>query len=222
MDLGLKGKVALITGAGSQKGFGKGITLTLAREGCDIIVSDINLQNVELTAMEVKALGRRVLALQADVRNRDQVNEMVKRGLEYFGKIDILVNNAGIGTHPRPFVESLEEDWDLGINSNLKGTMYCTKAVLPHMLESKQGKIINISSVAGLVGVPKGSVYGAAKAGIVNFTAALALEVADCGVNVNCIAPGLGNTNFLAACDFPADYIKHTEELDAAGKTITP
>jgi len=222
MNLELEGKVALITGAGSQRGFGKGIALTLAKEGCDVIISDIDLKGAQLTAAAVKAVGGKTLALKADVTSFDQVNYMVKKSLEYFGKIDILVNNAGVGTPPENFVESTEADWDMGINSNLRGTMYCTKAILPHMLARKQGKIINMSSVAGLIGVAKGSVYGAAKAGITNFTAAIALEVIDSGINVNSIAPGLGNTNFLATCGFPDDYINHAKELDAAGKTITP
>ena len=222
MDLGLEGKTALITGAGSQTGFGKGIALALAKEGCDIIVNDINLEGAEQTAAEVKSMGRRAMALKADVSDPDQVNDMVEEAMKQFGKIDILVNNAGVGTPPKPFVESTAADWERGISSNLWGMMYCTKAVLPQMIARKSGKIINMSSVAGLEGTPTGTVYGAAKAGIVNFTAGLALELADSGINVNSIAPGLGNTSFLAACGFPPDYIEKAKKLDAEGKTITP
>jgi len=121
MYLGLKGKVALITGAGSQTGFGKGIALTLAKEGCDIIVSDIDLKGAEQTAAAVKALGHKAMTVKADVTNRAEVDNMVKAALKEFGKIDILVNNAGVGTPPKPFVDSTEEEWDLGINVNLRG-----------------------------------------------------------------------------------------------------
>ncbi|MBA7578972.1 3-oxoacyl-[acyl-carrier-protein] reductase FabG [subsurface metagenome] len=136
MDLGLKGKVALVTGTGSQRGFGKGIALTLAKEGCDIIVSDIDLKGAEQTAAEVKALGSKVIALKADVASRDQVNDMVKKSLEQFGKIDILVNNAGGATPPQPFAETAEAKWDRDINLNLMGVLNCTRSVLPQMISS--------------------------------------------------------------------------------------
>ena len=223
MDLGLKEKVAIITGAGSQRGFGRGIALTLAREGCNVVVCDKDLAGAELTAASVRDLGRDALALEVDVTDRDQVRTMVERTLDRFHKVDILVSNAGIGTRPVPFVDSTEADWDLGLDVNLRGTMHCTQAVLPHMLERQQGKIITMASVAGVISVPKGAVYGAAKAGIINLTGAIALEVADAGINVNCIAPGLGNTDFLASAGgFSDEYIAHAEELNAAGKTITP
>jgi len=222
MDLGLKGKVALVTGAGRQIGFGKGIALALAKEGCDIIVGDIDLKGAEQTAAEVKALGRKSIALKADVTSSAEVNDMVKAALAQFGRIDILVNNAGVGTPPKPFVESTEAEWDLGININLSAVMNCTKAVLPHMISRKSGKIVSMSSVAGLAGTPTGTIYGAAKAGVVNFTAGLALEVAESGINVNCIAPGLGATGFHPASGFPPAYIENVKKMAAAGKTTTP
>ncbi|OFW58687.1 MAG: hypothetical protein A2133_08205 [Actinobacteria bacterium RBG_16_64_13] len=223
MDLGLAGRVAIITGAGSQRGFGRGIALTLAREGCDIVVCDKDLAGAELTTASVREQGCRALALEVDVTDRDQVRTVVEQILDRFHNIDILVNNAGVGTRPVPFVESTEADWDLGLDVNLRGTMHCTQAVLPHMLERQQGKIITMASVAGVISVPKGAVYGAAKAGIINLSGAIALEVADSGINVNCIAPGLGNTNFLAAAGgFSDEYIAHAAEWDAAGRTITP
>jgi NAD(P)-dependent dehydrogenase (short-subunit alcohol dehydrogenase family) len=223
MDLGLQGKVAIVTGAGSQRGFGRGIALRLAAEGCDVVVSDMDLAGAELTAAAVRELGRGALALEVDVTDRDKVNAMVEQTLDRFHTIDILVNNAGVGTPPMPFVESVEADWDLGLNVNLRGTMYCTQAVLPHMLERRQGKVVTMASVAGVISVSNGSVYGAAKAAIINLSGAIALEVADSGINVNCIAPGLGNTNFLASArGFTDEYIAHAEEWDAAGKTITP
>ena len=222
MDLKLKDKVALVTGAGSQIGFGKGIAMTLANEGCDIIVGDIDLEGAEKTVAEIRALGRRAIALKADITSSIEVNNMVKTALDQFGRIDILVNNAGIGTPPKVFVESTEEEWDMGININLKGVMNCTKAVLPHMIANKSGKIVSVSSIAGLGGTPSGTIYGAAKAGIVNFTAGLAKEVAESGINVNCVAPGLGSTGFHPASGFPPEYLEMVKKMAAEGKTTTP
>lgn len=197
--------------------------MTLAAEGCNAVISDIDYEGALLTAAAVQERGGRALAVRADVADPAQVEAMVKTAIAEFEKIDILVNNAGVGTPYRSFVESTEAEWDHALDTNLKGAMHCTKAVLPHMLARRQGKIVNLASVAGVISVPKGSVYGAAKAAIINFSGAVALEVADSGINVNCVAPGLGNTNFLtSAGGFSDEYIAHAEELDAAGKTITP
>ena len=220
MDLGLKGKVALVTGVGSQVGFGKGIVLTLAKEGCDIVAVDIDLEGAEQTAAAARTLGVKALALKADVTSRTEVNDMVKTALEEFNKIDILVNNAGGATPPSPFVEKPETDWDKDINLNLRGVMNCTKAVLPQMISHKSGKIVNISSVGGIDGVPTGAAYGPAKAAVINFTMGLAREVAESGISVNCIAPGLGATQFYD--NFPAAMVKLSKKMAAEGKATTP
>jgi 3-oxoacyl-[acyl-carrier protein] reductase len=197
MDYGLTGKVALITGAGSQMGFGKATALTLAKEGCDIIVNDINLEDAELTAAEIRSLGRKAIAIKADVANKDEVQDMVKTALKEFGKIDILVNNAGMTTGGGPLEQTNEEAWDVVININVKGAMNCSKAVLPQMLERKYGKIVNFSSLAARMGLPRSSVYTSAKAAIIGFTKALGAEVAPSGINVNALAPGMALTNFM-------------------------
>src|ERR1035437_1420429 len=198
MDLGLKGKVALITGAGSQIGFGHATAVCLAQEGCDVVVNDIYLENAEKTAAELRALGVKSIALKADISNSREVNEMVKAALEKFGKIDILINNAGgPGAAGGPFVNTKEADWDTTINLILKGPLNVTKAVLPHMISRKYGKIINISSGLGRSGGPGSSVYSACKAGVIGFTKSLAAEVATLGINVNSVSPGLSTTNFL-------------------------
>ena len=147
---------------------------------------------------------------------------MVKAALEQFSRIDILINNAGVGTPPKEFVESTEDEWDLGININLRGMMNCTKAVLPHMISNKSGKIVSVSSIAGLGGTPTGTIYGAAKAGVVNFTAGLAKEVYESGINVNCVAPGLGQTGFHPSSGFSAEYLEMIKKMAAEGKTTTP
>jgi 3-oxoacyl-[acyl-carrier protein] reductase len=195
MDLHLIGKVALVTGAGSQIGYGRNIAVTLAKEGCDIIVADIDLEGAKKTVAEVETLGRKALAVKVDVINRPEVDEMVKTALDRFGKVDILVNNAGASSREKPFMEMTKTDWDIDINVNLVGQMNVAQAVLPHMISRKYGRIINTT---GGQGIPTISVYGAAKAGIVAWTHALAGEVAQFGVIVNCIAPGLGGTGLTA------------------------
>jgi 3-oxoacyl-[acyl-carrier protein] reductase len=222
MDLGLKDRVALVTGAGSQIGFGRGIALTLANAGCDIVANDIDQEGAEKTAAEVEALGRKAMAIKADVTKMAEVNEMVKTVIKKFGKIDILVNNAGRATTPRPFVETPEKDWELVFNLNIYGVFNCTKAVLPYMLERKNGKIINIASGAGLSGMPRCVHYGASKAAIIAFTKGLSKEVISSGVNVNGIAPGLGDTNFLRTANFPEGEIERALPRIPSGKTTTP
>jgi len=196
MDLGLEGKVALVTGAGSQIGFGKAIALTLAKEGCDIVAADIDLDGAKQTAAEVEALGRKAIALKADVTKSTEANEAVKATIDKFGKIDILVNNAGGCTPPKPFLEMTEADWDFDINVNLRGVLNFTRAVLPSMVERRYGKIINITSGAGIDGGMNTTIYAAAKAGIIAFSKGVAKEAARSGINVNLVSPGPANTGF--------------------------
>ena len=197
MDYKLQGKVALVTGTASQVGMGKAICLTLAKEGCDIISADIDLEGAKQTAEEVKALGRNAISLKVDVAKSSEVEEMVKAALKEFGKIDILVNTAGlmakIGV---TFMESKPEMWEKDIAVNLYGTMNCAKAVVSGMVERKYGKIINFSSIAAKQGGP--SSYSAAKAAILALTRGLATQFGPSGINVNAIAPGIVKTNLFA------------------------
>ncbi len=195
MDLKLKDKVALVTGTGSQIGYGKGIALALAQEGCDIISADIDLKGARQTAAEVEALGRKALAVKVDVRNRAEVDDMVKKGLEKFGRIDILINNAGVSSKWKLFVEMTREDWDYDIGVNLYGQMNVAQAVLPHMISRKSGRIINTSGGQGIPGI---SLYGASKGAVVQWTRALAKEVAPYGIIVSVYSPGLGATGLTA------------------------
>ncbi|MBN2239139.1 MAG: SDR family oxidoreductase [Dehalococcoidales bacterium] len=191
MDLGLKDKVALVTGAGSQIGFGRAIAVTLAKEGCNIISADMDLEGAQKTAEEVKALGVKAIAVKADISNNDEVQEMVKASIAEFGRIDILVNNAGT---PGGGVPNSEEQWDKTVNVNFKGTWYVTNAVAPYMREQKYGKIVNFSSAVARAGI--GGIYAAAKEAVIGLTKAWARELGPMGVNVNGIAPGMGDTGF--------------------------
>jgi 3-oxoacyl-[acyl-carrier protein] reductase len=206
MDLGLKGKVALVTGAGSQKGFGKETALTLAREGCDVIVVDIDLEGAKKTAAEIQSIGRKAVAFKMDVTKGAEVNDVIKAALSQFGRIDILAAIAGATTAPKFFVDKTEAEWDMDINLNLRGVLNCTKAVLPQMIARKSGKIITVASVNIRKGFPTTSIYAAAKCGVVGFTQVLANETAASGINVNCIAPGFGITNFGVGGPPPGGY----------------
>lgn len=224
MDLKLTDKVALITGTGSQLGFGKGIALTLAKEGCDIIGVDVDLEGVEKTAAEVKALGRKSMAIRADITKRAEVKNAVNKALAGFGKIDILVNNAGGASGVRPFVTTTEEQWDTDIDVNLKGTLYFTHAVLPHMLERKYGKIVNFSTHAAHqpTGLAGAGPYVAAKAGVVMLSKTLAGEVGPQGININIIAPGPGATDFHRTSGAPPQMIELVESMAREGLATTP
>jgi 3-oxoacyl-[acyl-carrier protein] reductase len=217
MELQLTDKVALVTGSGSQIGYGRAIALTLAAEGCDIIAADKDLEGARQTAAQVKALGRKVLAVKVDVTKQKQVESMVKRAIDKFGRIDILCNNAGASSALRPFMEMTEEDWNFDIGINLVGQMRVARAVLPHMIERKYGRIINTSGGQGFPGI---SIYGAAKGGVVQFTKALAREVGQYGIVVNAVGPGLGKTGLVWRA--PQEMLDGERKASVLGRLCTP
>lgn len=198
MDLKLKDRVALATGAGSQVGFGRAICLRLAGEGCHIIAADINPEGALQTAEAVRALGCRSLAVKCDITKKAEVQEMVKKGLAEFSQIDILVNNAGGVLHGGSFLDQEEALWDRELALNLKGPMFCVQAVLPGMLQKKYGKIIIISSSSARIVHPGVSMYTIAKGATFIFTRGLAKQYAKDGIIVNSVAPGWStDTDFI-------------------------
>src|SRR4030043_1400108 len=180
MDLGFKGKVALVTGAGSQIGFGKTIALLLAREGCDAVaVTDINVDDAKLTAEEIKKLGKKTMAVRADITNTADVAALVKKVMDEYKKIDILCNVAGGIASRVPYDKAKPEDWDRDIRLNLYSLMLTCQAVLPSMRENKTGVIVNIGSGSTrMYGHGTGNTYAIAKAGVDNFTKQLAFNEA--------------------------------------------
>ncbi|QUN32752.1 SDR family oxidoreductase (plasmid) [Cupriavidus sp. KK10] len=193
MDLGLKGRVAIVTG--SARGIGAETARMLAQEGMAVVITDLDLDAATETARGIESAGGKAIAVQCDVRNEEQVRNMVGAGKDAFGSVDVLVNNAGL-VKDRTILKMDEADWDLVLNVTLKGSFHCVRAALPHMHEKGWGRIINISSRA-LFGNPGQANYSAAKAGIIGFTRALSLEQARKGVTVNAIAPGYIETEYI-------------------------
>jgi len=184
----LKGKTAIVTGSG--RGLGKAIALKLAQMGANIVLNDIACsEDIDTTAEEFKSLGYNVVVTRGDVRNPDDVENMVKTAIEAFGSIDILVNNAGI-TRDTLLIRMTEKDWDDVLDINLKGAFLCTKAVAKVMIKQRSGKIINIASVSGVMGNAGQANYSASKAGLIGLTKSTARELASRGITCNAVAPG--------------------------------
>ncbi len=202
--MSLEGKVALVTGGG--RGIGRGIVLAMAQAGADVAVVDTDVldspynqyrtrevagyQSALKVAEEIRGLGRRAIAIQADVTKWGQVQAMVEKTVAEMGQIDILVNDAGV-IHVSPVEEFPEEAWDLTFGVNVKGLFLCSKAVIPHMKKRGGGKIINVASIAGKSGFPTLASYSASKFAAVGLTNALAKELARDNITVNAICPGI-------------------------------
>ncbi len=191
MERWLDGRVAAVTGAAS--GIGRAIAGGLAGAGAAVGVADLNEEGARRAAEEIEREGGRAIPLRADVSRWDQVDTMVAATVRAFGGVDILVNNAGL-QHIAPVHEFPLDQWDLLIAVMLTGTFYCTRAALPHMLARRWGRVVNISSIHGLVASPFKSAYISAKHGIIGFTRTLALEVAEAGITANAVCPGYVRT----------------------------
>ena len=190
MDLGLKGKGVIITGGASN--IGRAITLAFAREGSRIVIAEIDEAGARRVAAEANGMGTgcKAVAVRCDVTAPEQVEALVSRALGEFGGVDILVNNVG-WTRDRLFLEKPREEWEREVEVNLWGVINCIRAVLPHMVERKAGRIVSISSDAGRMGEYREAVYSACKAGIIGLTKAIAREVGRYNITLNCVCPGL-------------------------------
>ena len=191
----LKDKVALITGG--ARGIGKQIALTFAGEGSDIAICDVNNEALAQAQKEIESTGRVVLTGVVDVTKPDQVESFVQKTLDKFKKIDILINNAGI-TRDGLLVRMQESDWDLVLGVNLKGAFNCTKAVAKVMMKQRDGRIVNMASIIGIMGNAGQANYAASKGGLIALTKSVAKELASRNVRVNAIAPGFIQTDMTA------------------------
>lgn len=217
----LKDKVALVTGAG--RGIGKAISLKFAEEGAGLILCARTASQLQEVTDAIRSVGRPCLSASVDVTREDEVTRLVQSGLDRFGQIDILVNNAGI-SNPKPFLETSNADWDEAINVNLKGVVFCTRAVLPGMLKRGSGAVINIASAAGLRGLPGSPAYTASKSAVIGLSHALAEEVGPKGIRVNVICPGPIKTELLDSSPVKDFVLKNKAHLmppeDVAGTVL--
>ena len=185
---GLEGKTAIVTGA--SKGIGKACALGLAEAGADVVLASRNIDEIEKTAAEIRAKGQKAIPIKVDVLKEEEIEEMVKKTVDCFGKVDILLNNSGVGKIS--LVENLKvADWDWVIDTNLKGTFLCCKAVIPEMRKKKYGRIINMASLGGIRGSKNMGVYTASKGGIMRLSETLAIELVNDNITVNCVCPGM-------------------------------
>jgi 3-oxoacyl-[acyl-carrier protein] reductase len=213
----LKDKVAVVTG--SSRGIGKAIALKLASRGAKIVVNyRTNAEAAREVVEAIGAQGGQAIAVQADVTDADDAKRLVKTAQSTYGRLDILVNNAGT-THDTLLIRMSEQDWDLVINTNLKGVFHCTKAAMRPMMRQHYGRIVNVTSVAGLAGNPGQANYSAAKAGIVGFTKAVAKEVGSRGITVNAVAPGYIPTDLTA--DLPQELVDKAIDMTPLGRPGT-
>lgn len=185
----LEGKVIIVTGSGS--GIGRGIALCMAKEGANIVVADINMKSAQLVAEEIKTFGQKAIAVRTDVTSSQDVEAMLSQTLS-FGGVDVLVNNAGIaGKTGLPFTNNTEEDWDRVLKTNLISVFITSKAIAPHFISQKSGRIINIASIAGPMGGSMSPPYSVSKMGVITLSKAMARDLAPYGITVNVICPGL-------------------------------
>ncbi len=206
--MNLENKVAIITGA--RRGMGRTHALTLAQAGAKVVVSDLSAEDCAEVIDEIEKKGGEALAVKCDISKKEEVDAMVDKTVEKFGKVDILVNNAGIA-HFKPFLELTEDDWDKTIDVNLKGYFLCSQACAKEMAKQKSGVIINISSIAmGQVGAGFSTLahYCASKGGISAMAEALAVELAPYNIRVNTIAPGVIDTPMVKDVKEDPDSMK--------------
>lgn len=184
----LNNKVAIVTGGGT--GIGKAISLAFASEGATVVVAARTLPRLEAVADEIRSGGGRATAIQTDVTDESQVRDLVTQTIDEYGQVDILVNNSGIAAPVAKVADVNLDDWNRVLAINLTGAMLCAKTVLKSMIARRSGNIINISSEAGISGVPYRSPYCASKWGLIGLTRTLAMEMGKYGIRANCIAPG--------------------------------
>ena len=222
------GKVVLMTGA--SRGIGRGVALRFADEGADLILSDVDVKNLNKTTADVKAKGRKVLSVVADVSKKADVDKLFSRAVEEFGKIDVSIHMAGVPL-VAPLVDVSEKDYDRVLGVNTKGVFMCCQGAARQMLKQGYGKIINCASGAGKQGSPLESVYSASKFAVIGITQSLAKEVAPKGITVNALCPGVIKTDLWEYLDRakaeieglkPGEFIERVTKLIPLGRAGEP
>lgn len=221
MELGLKGRVALVTGG--SRGIGRAVSRRLGQEGAAVAVNYVRDSDAAAQAVrEIQAAGSPALAVKADVSSRDEVDQMIRQVLAHLGPVDILVNNAGGGSHEVGILDVSRSGWDVTISINLTGAFNCTQAVIAGMMERGRGRIVNISSIAALGFLGNFPHYCAAKAGIIGLTKAVAMEVVRTGVTVNAVCPGTVLTDLLGVRHMTEDEIRGWHTRHPRGRCALP
>jgi NAD(P)-dependent dehydrogenase (short-subunit alcohol dehydrogenase family) len=218
-EFDLSEKIAVVTGAG--RGLGHDISLALARYGAHVVACSRTESELETVAEKIKAMGRQAITVPMDVSHKRSIRPMVDHAVEAFGRIDILVNNAGIN-RPQRAEDVTEDNWDQVISTNLTGLFFCAQAVGRVMISQKKGKIINISSDAGTVGIPGRAAYCASKGGVNLVTKVLAIEWAQYHINVNAIAPAFIETPLTEPMLKDPDFNKYVLENTPLGRVGKP
>ena len=203
-------QVAIVTG--SARGIGKSIAEKLAKQGFQIVICDIDQEQVEKTAKEIEQLGTKAIGIKVDVTKPAEVDQLFEETMKTFGRVDVLINNAGI-TRDTLLIRMQESDWDAVIAVNLKGTFNCTKSAAKIMMKQRSGKIVNISSVVGVMGNVGQANYSASKGGVISLTKSAAKELAARGITVNAVAPGYIETDMTKSL---------SDEVKAAFLTVVP
>jgi NAD(P)-dependent dehydrogenase (short-subunit alcohol dehydrogenase family) len=215
----LNGKVALVTGA--SKGLGKALAVGLARAGADLALCARNREDLETARDEMMKFGRRIEIFPLDVLDAAKVREATEAVLEGFGRIDILVNNAGINIR-KPVLDLTEADWDRVLSTNLKGYFLMARAVVPDMVKRKKGKVINMASILGAVGLENQLPYASSKGGVIQMTKVMALEWARFNINVNAIGPTYFETPLVAALRNDPERFRFINERTPMGRWGQP
>ena len=219
-DFSLKDKVAIVTGG--SRGIGKAIALAFAQAGADVVVCSRTLPDLEKVAEEIRALGRKSLAVPTDIISKSSIDNMVNMTVQEFGTIDILVNNAVRLTISSPLLNLREDGWDKMMNIDLKGYYLCSQAAGKVMLNSEKGNIINIASTLAFRPLPEVGAYCIAKAGVVMLTKVLAVELAKYNIRANAIAPGLTKTKFSEEARSDLSWLRLREAANPLGRIAEP
>lgn len=223
MKLKLESKVCLVTGA--AKGIGEAVARLFRSEGAQIAMVDVDELAGTALAREIDPAGKHVMFFRCDVSKSDEVTDTVEKVRSKFGKIDILVNNAGV-TDNATVVETLEENWDRVLGTNLKGAYLCSKAVIPSMLGNGGGNIVNIGSIASFIGLNNNAAYNASKGGVLMLTRNMALDFASRNIRVNAVCPGMVMTpmleDFIRIQPDPEAYVRAVEASTPMGRIGTP
>ncbi len=224
----LESQAAIVTGAG--QGIGRAIAIELASMGAAVVVADRDPQTADRTARELGAMGRRALAIAADVTRGPDRAALVDRTMDAFGRIDILVNNAGIHRTALP-LDVTEEHWDALMDVNARATFFCAQAVLPHMIAARRGNVVNVASMAGKVTAKTSVPYAASKAAVIALTRGLAIAYAADGIRVNCVCPGFVDTDMSARTHVavprllgidPDEYLRQVTDRIPLGRPARP